>query len=208
MLCLEPLCPRKPVTGLRVCPESVVKQSKKQQAGYPLSVHSSVPCYSMPPSGSFVLGEVIYPLPNVFLEGECFLPVQLGDPYIRLSTLMPAPSFSPGAHTMAQPQRMSWTSIVLEFELHMLLAKTCNNTQFPSTPQSVVPGRCFSCVNLTHHSLFPSFYLPFSLSVERAPCHPWHQGFSPLQFMSTSLTPDMLSTSNVQIVPPILKLIS
>lgn len=70
------------------------------------------------PAGSFVLGEAINPLPKVFQEGDCSLPMHHRNVYTTLCTLGPAPHsvlqfHSRKSHVLPKPQ----------FELQALFAK-------------------------------------------------------------------------------------
>ena len=147
------------------------------------------------PAGSFVLGEAIYPLPNVLQEGECSFYWDPGDPYTMLCTLGPVPCFSPGVYSTALLRRNSHTSKTSEFELHKLFAKKLQHS-VPLGPQSVVQ-RGFPLVQTRYHTLLTPLCLPFLSLWKGFPSLLRHHCFSLPQFTSMHLIPTMLTPDNL-----------
>lgn len=96
------------------------------------------------PAGSFVLGEALYPLPNVLQEENVLPQCDPGDPLTTLCAIRPVVSFSPGVQATAPLWQKSCTSKTPEFELYTLFAiKNKTKQNKPETlrtlaPQSVV----------------------------------------------------------------------
>lgn len=100
-----PFHPRKIVTHLPRCLDTMLKHSKRQQPDYlssehlcplPRDSHSVVPAESLSSERQYTLFHIYSRKCNVL--SWC----NLGDSYTRLPTPKPVPSFSPGAHVPAQ----------------------------------------------------------------------------------------------------------
>lgn len=123
------------------------------------------------PSGSFVLGEAIYPLPNVLQEGEQSLPVWHRRSLCHLHFPMPEPSFSLGVHAAALLQQESPISKTWVWAPLILCTKDPCNTQFACIP-SLLSKKFPSGATLMPHFLNPSLLLSFSFLADKAPCPP------------------------------------
>lgn len=126
------------------------------------------------PTGSFVLGKAVIPLPDILHEGEWSLLMQQEITTQLSCSSRPEPSFSPGVE---KPRSLR--------SFHYL-QKTCL-TQFPWFP-SLWSDR-FSCVNLCPTL---SLFSPWG----SVPFPPGRGNFSLPQFTSTYLGLVMLSHSN------------
>ena len=116
------------------------------------------------PTGTFVLGDAISPLPKVPQEKDCSLSVHPRDLCTMLCTPGPVPS-SPAVSTTALLQRKLHTSKTSEFEQQRLFAKSTGTLSIFHLPVCD-PERFSFCANSMMHYFNLSLFLSL-LSLHR-----------------------------------------